>query len=493
MDESAMAGPSVRILLGVMSNPTSSRLRDQLREWNHRFAIHRRGVDVRYIFGSSFYGGVNGSSDAEVPHEAIVGARSEAAAHDDLLYVNGRERLPHVGVVTEKSAAFWREVGGLAPDYNFYCKSDDDTMVHLDRLHAVLSHAARAEGPNRPIYLGHMKWRGWEVGKRFQACGGTWGNAVKTASDILSGGIAHGHERYPPCPHAAGPYPYMSGGMVCMSRALQRIVAADQSFGDFLTVAKARNDHGTRCKKPQICAEQPSSIHMWHHEDAGIGYNVFRAVVYANASASLIPTPGHFNDPSIIERTPSPQDLYWSSRALFVHGIKQRSHYDIALQRWSLQRSSEHLTLRCDRNCSQHGVEAYGWEWARLPCKQRRWSDPMPTGRFCHVEPHEHYRCCSWPWVVPQLRTAILKALSDAPEQRLRVGELVRSARKAAQSAVVESEGCRGQCPLVEVPAGQHMHAVLEDLRNRGDLGYSGARWKDTRDSETREAWLVPR
>ena len=232
---------------------------------------------------------------------------------------------------------------------------------------------------------------------------------------------------------------------------------------------------------------------MWHHEDAGIGYNVFRAVVYANASASLIPTPGHFNDPSIIERTPSPQDLYWSSRALFVHGIKQRSHYDIALQRWSLQRSSEHLTLRCDRNCSQHGVEAYGWEWARLPCKQRRWSDPMPTGRFCHVEPHEHYRCCSWPWVVPQLRTAILKALSDAPEQRLRVGELVRSARKAAQSAAVESEGCRGQCPLVEVPAGQHMHAVLEDLRNRGDLGYSGARWKDTRDSETREAWLVPR
>ena len=24
--------------------------------------------------------------------------------------------------------------------------------------------------------------------------------------------------RYPGCPHAAGPIPYMSGGMVCMSR-----------------------------------------------------------------------------------------------------------------------------------------------------------------------------------------------------------------------------------------------------------------------------------
>ena len=63
---------------------------------------------------------------------------------------------------------------------------------------------------------------------------------------------------------------------------------------------------------------------MWHHEDAGIGFNVFRAVVRANASASLVPVPGHFNDPGIIERSPSAQDLYWSSRALFVHGIKQR-------------------------------------------------------------------------------------------------------------------------------------------------------------------------
>ena len=57
---------------------------------------------------------------------------------------------------------------------------------------------------------------------------------------MLEGGTLPGGVRYPPCPHAAGPYPYMSGGMVCMSSALQRIVAADTAFGDFLTVAKAR-------------------------------------------------------------------------------------------------------------------------------------------------------------------------------------------------------------------------------------------------------------
>ena len=486
--------PGARVLLGVMSNPSSSRLRDQLREWNAKFSAFHHGVDVRYVFGSSFYGGENGSTAAAVPQAALDGASTEKRAHDDLLYVDGRERLPHVGVVTEKSASFWREVGDAAPGYAFYCKSDDDTLVHLDRLQAVLSHVAHVEGPNRPVYLGHMKWRGWDVGYRFQACGGTWGNAVKTATDILDGGSLPNGERYPPCPHAAGPYPYMSGGMVCMSAALQRIVAADKSFADFYTVAKARNDHGVRCRWPTLCAAQPAETHMWHHEDAGIGFNVFRAVVYANASASLIPTPGHFNDPGIIERSPSAQDLYWSSRALFVHGIKQRAHFELALNRWTLSRSSEHLTLRCDRNCSTHGVEGFGWEWARLPCPARRWSEGVPTGRFCDVEPSHHYRCCSWPWVVPQLRTAILKALAGAANQRLRVPELVRKARREATAAAVETASCVGACAIAEVPSGQHMHAILEDLHLRGDLGYSAFRRgrSETR-GEAREVWLEPR
>ena len=479
--------PTFKVLLGVMSNPSNPRLRTQLRQWNAKFPAYRSGVDVRYIFGSSFYGGANGSATVEVPAEVVSGARAEAAQHADLLYVDGRERLPHVGVVTEKSAAFWREVGDAMPGYNFYCKSDDDTLVHLDRLHAVLAHVARSEGPTRPVYLGHMKWRGWDTNFRFQACGGTWGNAVKTAQDILAGN--------PSCPHAAGPYPYMSGGMVCMSNALQRIVAADACFANFVTVAKVRNDHGTRCKVPALCAAQPEGVHMWHHEDAGIGFNVFRAIVYANASASLVPVPGHFNDPGIIERSPSAQDRYWSSRSLFVHGIKQESHFELANQRWDLSRPSEHLTLRCDRNCSQHGPEAYGWEWARVPCKPRVWSaESPPTGRFCHVEPHAHYRCCSWPWVVPQLRTSIIKAIAEAPGQRLAVHELVKRTRVVAAAAVTPTAECAAGCATIDVPAGQTMHAILEDLQLRGDLGYSasGRERQETR-YEGREVWLQPR
>ena len=130
---------------------------------------------VRYIFGSSFY-----NASSEPPIEAVNLARTEAAMHSDILFVDGRERLPHVGVVTEKSAAFWREIATKEPGYAFYCKSDDDTMVHLDRLHRVLGQVGRAEGADRPIYFGHMKWRGWDEGYRFQACGGSWGNAAKT-------------------------------------------------------------------------------------------------------------------------------------------------------------------------------------------------------------------------------------------------------------------------------------------------------------------------
>ena len=500
------AAADMRVLLGVMSNPTSPRLRNQLRDWNSRFSSFGQGVDVRYIFGSNFYNGtdgsgVGGSSSTDlisiptmVPGlaEAAANARREEVTHADIFYVSGRERLPHVGVVTEKSASFWREVASAHPGYAFYCKSDDDTMVHLDRLHATLSHVSQTEGPTRPVLVGHMKWRGWDVGYRFQACGGTWGNAAKTATDMLQGGTLPGGHTYPPCPHAAGPYPYMSGGMVCMSAALQGIVAADKAFADFLTVAKARSDHGEQCRRPDRCAAQPAKVHMWHHEDAGIGFNVFRAVVSANASASLVPVPGHYNDPGIIERSPSAQDRYWSSRALFVHGIKQQEHYDLALRRWTLARSSSHLTLTCLHNCSAQGVGGYGWEWARLPCPRPRWSEVQQPGRFCDVAPHRHYRCCFWPWVVPELRTALLKVLADAPTQRLGVPALVRRARRAAAAAAVETSGCQGPCAQVEIPGGMHMHAILEDLHARGDLSYSGY-MKERSETHRREVWLVPR
>ena len=157
------------VLLGVMSNPGNNVLRTGIREWSARFASHRKAVDVRFVYGTSFY---NASA---APAAALASLERERAEHDDYFVVDGRERLPHVGVVTEKSAAWWRTVAERMPGYRYYCKSDDDTLVHLDHLTALVDELQRALPADKPVYMGHTKWRAWNVDGRFQACGGGWG------------------------------------------------------------------------------------------------------------------------------------------------------------------------------------------------------------------------------------------------------------------------------------------------------------------------------
>ena len=88
-----------------------------------------------------------------------------------------------------------------------------------------------------------------------------------------------------------------------MSRAMALQVAADEGFRSFYRVAQQRNTAGTPCKHFSKCASQPPDVHMWHHEDAGVGFNVFRAAVAANATATFVPVPAHYNDPGVIERS----------------------------------------------------------------------------------------------------------------------------------------------------------------------------------------------
>ena len=95
-----------------------------------------------------------------------------------------------------------------------------------------------------------------------------------------------------------------------------------------------------------LAANKRVAIRAATHEQ-GIGFNVFRAVVAANATASIVPVPGHYNDNGIIERTASAQDMYWSSRAIFVHGIKGPMQYQSALRKWTVKRPDAYLGLRC--------------------------------------------------------------------------------------------------------------------------------------------------
>ena len=264
------------LLVGVMSGPANKQHRLQQREWRKQFKSP--GTEVKMVLGSAR---LNGTVSME------EWTRREQTRYGDLLYVDGRDGLPNIGQVTEKSASWWRTIAERAPEFRYYCKSDDDTYVHLDRLEAVLRHVERRL-PGRPVYFGHVKWRGWDVGHRFQACGGGWGPYDKTMTDMLKGTLLHTGGRGPPCVNAAGPYPYMSGGMVCMSRPLALVLAHDAAFADFYAAARGRNSVGVPCRSPVACSTQPEEVKMWHHEDAGIGFNVFRAAALANSSIACV-------------------------------------------------------------------------------------------------------------------------------------------------------------------------------------------------------------
>ena len=93
------------VLLGVMSNPSNDVLRTGVRKWAARFASHRAAVDVRFVYGTSFYSD-NSYNSSAAPDAALASFERERAEHDDFFFVEGREKLPHVGVVTEKSAAW---------------------------------------------------------------------------------------------------------------------------------------------------------------------------------------------------------------------------------------------------------------------------------------------------------------------------------------------------------------------------------------------------
>ena len=444
----ATVSPELRVLLGVMTSPLNPRLRTQWREWRGLFNKTNHGFTAKFVLGREFYvHGGGGRRRLRPPPEILKG---EVAQAGDLLFVDGREKLPHVGKVTEKSAAWWLGAVHEHPDYDFYCKADDDTLVHVDRLHAVLDAIRRARGAESATYIGHVKWRGWDVGHRFQACGGGWGPAHKTGEDIARGGMLPGGQRYPPCPHAAGPYPYMSGGMVCMSRRMATLLARDPAFNDFVAAAKRRNTAGQMCRAPHLCAAQSVQRHMWHHEDAGVGFNVFRAVVAANATAAIVPIPGHYNDAGTIERTASAQDRYWSARAVFVHGIKGPSQYAAARTKWRLDRPTPYLGLRC-YPCDRPGTNLHNgdWRWARLPCPAAIAGGACATDgsacpeqeRMCAVEPARHFVCCGWPWLVPELRDLIIDVL-----RRVRTKSSDSSNSPQALSRAVDTQSTPPHC-----------------------------------------------
>lgn len=131
------------VILGVMSNPMKPVLRDQWRQWATTFSSSGSGVHVKYVLGKTIYQRFDdqGASTAELPE---LSKEITGLGKNDILYVAGREQLPHVGVVTEKSAYFWQTAVKLDSHTRWFCKCDDDTLVHLDRLESTLRYVCLA-------------------------------------------------------------------------------------------------------------------------------------------------------------------------------------------------------------------------------------------------------------------------------------------------------------------------------------------------------------
>ena len=402
------------LLIGVISAPNAFGRRAMLRSFaeasgGDSTGSARRSVATEFVFGDRFY---EGEPSVEMQRRLA----EESQRHGDIIFVDAREKLPHVGKATEKSAAWWL-TAPLRSNARFFCKTDDDSLLHHDHLTSALAAAEEAAIANQRqaatgggggsgggggggggsgeatatpnVLFSYVRWRGWLPGHRFQACGGGWGGPIDC--------IRHMTDPSEQCTLAEGPFPQGTGQLTCLSRGLAKALATHAGFRDFYRVSMARNDFGQRCTTAQECATHPPGLHMWHHEDAGISYNAWKAALAANLSVSIVHMPEKgwiwpwFN-PKIAEPA-------LSARAILMHKVTPALLPEV-LRTWKVrQPAPSDLYADCSQRCSQ-----WGWQWARHQCAPPPALPPsagpwrgfgLPwNGSLCKIDPSIRYRCC---------------------------------------------------------------------------------------------------
>ena len=359
-----------------------------LREFStHAAGSNNRHVRTEFVFGDRFY-------TEPPPTQAQKRLADEAARHGDIVFVDAREKLPHVGKATEKSAAWWLSAPTRSAA-KFFCKTDDDTLIHHDHLTAALAAAKeQADKQGSPhVLFSYIRWRGWLPFHRFQACGGGWGGPIDA--------IRHMTDPSEHCALAEGPFPQGTGQLTCMSRDLAVELAGHAEFADFLRVAMARNDFGAACQTAQECALHSSGMHMWHHEDAGISYNIWRVANAKGLRISVVHMPERgWIWPWFNEKIAAPDQ---SARAIMMHKVTPATLPNV-LRHWKVaEPAPATLAVDCSQTCT-----TWGWQWARQPCGldgglplasggalQWRGFKPPWNGSLCRHDPVEAgWKCC---------------------------------------------------------------------------------------------------
>ena len=148
------SGGAPYVLVGVISYPPNFEQRNLVRQFA-RTTGGQRGdgrvpgegphVATEYVFGDSYYG-------APPAHAVQTRLADEAAQHGDVLFVNAREGIPNVGKASEKSAAWWLDAPKRS-GARFFCKTDDDSLIHGAHLAGALAAAEKAAGGGMYIYI----------------------------------------------------------------------------------------------------------------------------------------------------------------------------------------------------------------------------------------------------------------------------------------------------------------------------------------------------
>lgn len=261
----------------------------------------------------------------------------------------------------------------------------------------------------RALY-GYVAFRGWKPNYKFQACG------IDIRPHMVEAALqGKDFNRDENCTDAVGPFPYAGGNLVCMGQVLARQLAGDRHFHAFVSKAHQRNDNGIKCKSPLECARQPFGIHMWHHEDAGISYNLFRSIVRAGLKdVKVVKIQAwvhiqHWLRDNVTEPIP----------LVVIHNLKLLKHLKQVIGTWRTDLGP--WELERERVSCKPCSGLWNWKWAR--------SCSVGEGDGCDAmaefDPNSIYTCC-------------VKGYPDEVMQRMNAEEAVRA--KAEREARVARE-----------------------------------------------------
>lgn len=264
----AMVGPGcpprsgpLLLVVGIITAPAHFDRRLWIRQKLRVSDARCRGIRVLFILGSR-----NRMTRA---HQLAI--RHEQRAHDDIVFVNARDWVPHA--VAEKSLAWW-QYADSEPSLRsrWYMKTDDDSLAHLPRLETDLRAMERMGRSH--YYYGVMTWRAWTpfYKEPDAACGerGDDGPADRVPSGRLKRLIAARAEGKE-CAGAIGPFPFADGSLQILSADLMR--------------AFVRSDLATNFSRAHMTRSTPP---FWTHEDAAVGYLIMHNAILQSLPLTFV-------------------------------------------------------------------------------------------------------------------------------------------------------------------------------------------------------------